>query len=269
MSQSFEKSQVRTAWHGNVLDKIGCSPVDVMSGIRKLMPRRVKASLSKILSRHSLIVSQAGQDLWAYGEAFNEKKFGYFLDIGAHDGISMSNTYLMESKYFWRGICIEADPTTFEKLKKNRSTVCVNVCLDKEEGEVSFVSNSYRGGIVDQDVDNKEAGTKWTITLRTKPLISVLKEHCAPKTIDYMSIDVEGAEERILSRFDFNEYRFLCITIERPTDLLRDLLKSHGYILLKDIPGLDCFYIHQTFLADYQKNCRDFYQNKYLAIRWK
>jgi hypothetical protein len=58
------------------------------------------------------------------------------------------------------------------------------------------------GGIVDRDVDNKESDTRnnKVIKLKTTTLISVLEDHHAPSIIDYLSIDVEGAEERILLR---------------------------------------------------------------------
>jgi len=64
---------------------------------------------------------------------FNEKRNGYFLDIGAHDGIHISNTYLLERRYGWSGICIEANRDTFLKLQKNRKATCVNACLDSCE----------------------------------------------------------------------------------------------------------------------------------------
>ena len=64
---------------------------------RKRWLARVNLSLVRTLNKHLLTASQAGQDFWIYGEAFNEKKFGYFLDIGAHDGFTGNNTYLLES----------------------------------------------------------------------------------------------------------------------------------------------------------------------------
>jgi FkbM family methyltransferase len=202
------------------------------------------------------MTSQAGQDYWIYGESFNEKRCGYFLDIGAYDGIFLSNTYILESKYNWSGICIEANPITFEKLKNNRCAINLNFCLDRSEGKVNFILRDIMGGIVDRDVDNKEADTKSykVIQLKTTSLNRLLEDQNAPSVIDYLSIDIEGAEERVLSGFDFSKYTFRCITIERPTELLRDLFKDQGYILIREIPGLDCFYVHHTFLKDYTKN---------------
>jgi len=216
------------------------------------------------------MTSQAGQDLWIFGEAFNQMEGGYFLDIGAFDGIVFSNTYLLEYRYKWSGICIEANPDIFKSLIKNRHVTCINICLDGTEGSVTFVDRSASGGIVSQDVDNKAVGTHTNkiFNLKTKSLNSVLGEQNAPNMIDYMSIDVEGAEERILSVFDFSKYTFKCITIERPNQHLRDLLKNYGYLFIKEIPRLDCLYVHQDFFNEYQTNLALFYKKKYLTLRW-
>ncbi|RPH51040.1 MAG: FkbM family methyltransferase [Desulfobacteraceae bacterium] len=240
-----------------------------MKAIRALIPRAAKSFLKRFLYRHLLTTSQAGQDYWIYGEAFNEKKGGYFLDVGAYNGIVFSNTYILESRYNWSGICIEANPIVFKDLIKNRRTVCLNVCLDKSEGEVPFVLRSAAGGIVDQDVDNKEPGTNNVIRMKTVSLNSVLEDQHAPSVIDYLSIDVEGAEERILSGFDFHKYTFRCVTIERPTELLKSLFKDHGYVLIKEISMLDCFYVHKDFLKEYESNLFSFYKKKNLAIHWR
>jgi len=238
--------------------------------ITKFLPEKILAFAKRFMYRKSRTVSQLGQDYWVYGEVFNEKKDGYFLDIGAHDGISINNTYLLESRYKWSGLCIEANPITFANLKKNRHATCLNICLDAEEGEVDFILRGTLGGIVGPGFDNQEitAKTNHIIELKTKPLMQVLKEQQAPDIIDYMSIDVEGAEERILGAFDFNTYLFRCITIERPTLSLKDILNRNSYILIKEIPDLDCFYVHESFIKDYYRNVHAFNEKKHLVIQW-
>lgn len=239
--------------------------------MRALRQLAAKVSVKRFLYKHSLMTSQAGQDYWIYGEAFNEKRCGYFVDIGAHDGIYLSNTYILESKYNWSGICIEANPVTFKKLRNNPHTINLNVCLDRSEGEVNFVLRDVFGGIVDQDVDNKTSDTRnnEVVTLKTTSLSRVFEDQHVPSFIDYLSIDVEGAEERILVGFDFHKYTFRCVTIERPTEILRGLFKDHGYILIKEIPWLDCLYVHQDFLQEYQSNLLRFHRKKYITIRWR
>jgi hypothetical protein len=50
---------------------------------------------------------------------FSKKRNGVFVDIGANDGVTLSNTYFLEKERHWTGICIEPIPSSFEKLKAN------------------------------------------------------------------------------------------------------------------------------------------------------
>jgi FkbM family methyltransferase len=235
----------------------------------KILPWRFQVLVNKFFAKHSWTLSQAGQDLWVFGEAFNEKSEGFFLDIGAHDGVDISNTYLLEHRYNWAGICIEANPVTFEVLKRNRRSTCVNACLDSKEGEVEFALRGVLGGIIRDGLDNIKSHSDFTThRIPTTTLLKVLKEHEAPTVIDYLSIDVEGAEETILASFPFEHYRFNCITIERPSEMLRKLFVTHGYVLIKEISGLDCFYVHRQYMDEYKRNLFDFYEKKHLALRW-
>ena len=211
--------------------------------ITQPLPWRVQQRLQRALGPRSWSLSQAGQDAWIFGEVFNEKTRGYFLDIGAHDGITISNTYFLERRYRWSGLCVEANPSTFELLRQNRSSTCLNVCLDLQRGEVEFAVRDVLSGVVGENLDNRSpAANASVIRLKTVPLVELLEEQRSPTVIDYLSIDVEGAEERVLDTFDFDRYRFNCITIERPSDKLRSLFGTKGYVLVKEIRGLDCFY---------------------------
>ena len=220
------------------------------------------------IRRRSASLSQAGQDLWVYGEFFNEAKGEYFVDIGANDGITLSNTYLLEKRYKWKGLCIEGNPEIFRKLAKIRTVQCVNQCVDSDAGIVKFALDGLNGGIVSADCDNvSEAGV--TTYVEARSLKTILDENNAPSEIDYLSIDIEGAEDRALLGFPFEEYRFNCITIERPSHALRDLLLDHGYLLVKEMPGLDSFYIHQKFVEDYHKNMHAFGAKRFWQLRWR
>ena len=235
--------------------------------IKRLIPEIIKAPFRSYLHSRRVYRSQAGQDFWVFGEVFNEKHGGFFLDIGAYDGVELSNTYVLEKKYNWNGICVEANPESFEMLKRHRRAICVNACLDDEEGFVSFSKRGFLGGIVSSDTDNKSVeGESEVLTVKTVTLVNLLKELESPSEIDYLSIDIEGAEERVLGKFPFNEYKFKCMTIERPTDSLKAVLKDNGYVLIKEIPGLDCFYVHQDFMDQYRANVFSFYSKKWLMI---
>lgn len=204
---------------------------------------------------------QIAQDFWVFAEAFKGMTDGYFIDIGAHNGVHLSNTYALETFFGWKGLLIEANPNSYSELVKNRKQKCLNICLDNDENEVEFAVRGVMGGIVGDDLDNKEAGPDVEkIRLSTRPLIDVLVEQNAPREIDYLSIDVEGAEDRILLNFDFNAYRFNCITIERPSQELRQTLGRNGYKEAKNTYSLDIMYVHESFLRRYRDNLLGFYQ---------
>lgn len=239
--------------------------------IKKLLPRFLKAGIAQFLEARSLHVSQAGQDFWVFGEAFNEKRNGYFVDVGAHDGIHLSNTFLLERRYGWGGVCVEADPSNFALLRRNRGVACVRACLDSQEGSVSFVKRGDWSGIVLEEMRARveaDPGAE-VIQVRTRTLESLLGELAVPADPDYLSVDIEGAEERVLAGFDFGRYRFKCITIERPSEVLRGVLHGHGYVLVREVPGLDAFYVRRDFLPEYTSNLFTFYMKRRLAFRWR
>ena len=211
-------------------------------------------------------ISQKNQDDWIIKEIFNFKKNGFFVDLAASDGVSINNTFLLEKYLDWNGICIEPLPRHYNELKKNRKCILVNECVDSTTHTVEFISNKgVRGlanGILDTDMDNnykirggliKQAFNKNTvIKMKTKTLEEILDENNAPKIIDYLSLDVEGAETRIMENFPFTRYKFLSMTIERPTPKLNKLLFENGYLFVrnsntmkKKVP-FDTFYIHKS-----------------------
>jgi FkbM family methyltransferase len=204
-------------------------------------------------------MSQIGQDFWVAGEVFNGMRGGYFLDIGAADGYDISNSFLLETRYGWSGLCVEANPETFQTLRACRRVQCVNACIDADVGSAEFRKDGLFGGIVATGTDASARTTGDVVSMPTTTLGRLLDEYRAPKRIDYMSIDVEGAEDRILGGFDFDRYSFNAITIERPSAMLRALLADHRYRMVKEVPGLDAFFIHEDFLETYVANAISFW----------
>lgn len=223
--------------------------------LKRWLPGSLYPRLRALRHRIRPSLSQAGQDVWIFGEAFDGKRGGTFVEVGSADGISLNNTFLLEKRYHWRGLCIEADPDVFRDLVTVRRAACVNACVDATEHEVEFVRRDQLSGIVSDDTDNRRGGAGGeVIRLRTRRLAEILRSAGLPREIDYLSIDVEGAEERVLLDFPFDEYRFRCMTVERPGARLRDVLARNGYLPVREIPGLDVFYIHRSFEAEYAKN---------------
>jgi FkbM family methyltransferase len=175
----------------------------------------------------------------------------------------------LECKYGWKGICVEANPSSFKLLKINRRAICVNACLDGTERFVDFAKRGLMGGIIAPDKFNKDGESCEVLRVKTQTLNNLLKEMDTPREVDYLSIDIEGAEESVLKNFNFKDYLFKCITIERPTDTLKKIFVENGYILIKEIPFFECFYVHESFFSQYCTNLFDFYGKKHLAMRWE
>jgi FkbM family methyltransferase len=84
---------------------------------------------------------QVDQDVFAY-LFFNRKKDGFYIDIGANDGVTMNNTYIFE-QLGWTGICVEPLPDVYSKLRRNRKCDCYNAAIAAESGnEINFIRAS-------------------------------------------------------------------------------------------------------------------------------
>ena len=198
--------------------------------------------------------SHKGQDRWVIEEIFPARpNGGYFVEIGGGDGRTSSNTYILERNYAWSGVIIEANPFYTATIKRVRRCHCVTACVDGTVGNVEFLPFGYLGGIVSEDTDHSKTMRAQFIRkhnanimhMKTKTLDTILQEVGAPNIIDYLSIDVEGAEFRILSTFPFEKYQFLTITVERPSLQLHQILIDAGYILVK-IFRFDGFYVSSS-----------------------
>lgn len=190
-----------------------------------------------------MTTSQLGQDLKVL-EFYKHKKDGFFVEVGASDGINLSNTYILETSYNWHGICVEPIPSTFNELVKNRPrSTCISNAVYSTTGEiVKFdIANAYNllSGISTHIDCHKETvnRNKNTIDVETITLIDLLDKCGAPKHIDYLSIDTEGSEYEILRAFDFSKYTFGLIDVEHNyieprRSQIRELLTANGYIYL-------------------------------------
>ncbi len=188
----------------------------------------------------SLSRSQLGQDLWVM-EQLGWKQGGYFVEFGATDGVLLSNSWLLEKHFGWRGICAEPNPKLFERLQQNRSCSLSPACVYRNSGErMRFVLADAYGGLEelageDQHVEkrNSYAAVGDLIEVSTLSLMDLLDQQNAPAVIDYLSIDTEGSELAILEGVDWSLYQFRCITVEHnfteQRQGIKALLEAQGY----------------------------------------
>ncbi len=186
--------------------------------------------------------SQFGQDNWVC-DFFKYKTDGYFLDIGAYDGIEFSNTYYLEQQLGWTGICVEASSLNFNKLMQaNRSCIRLHNAVYKQNKIVKFPAAGGLGAGLTIGV-NQATEDVQALTLKT-----ILKDNNSPKLIDYVSLDIEGFEYEALLGFPFKEYEVIMWTVEHnlyntcaETIMLKanvlNIMTKNGYKLVKENVG--------------------------------
>lgn len=174
--------------------------------------------------------SQFNQDLSLFYHYYQNVVNGFFIEIGAFDGLSLSNTYFFEKNFYWKGILIEGGEENCKKLKKNthkRSNaiiICEPICKYRQ---VNYVDNGYLGSIT---YTNKTNNKRKCNTLKN------ITQYYKIKHIDLFSLDVEGSELEVLETFDFSvsvshwliEWNHLSKEIK--TNITK-ILNNNGYYL--------------------------------------
>jgi FkbM family methyltransferase len=199
--------------------------------------------------------AQLRQDIFVLAE-LHLKRGGYFVEFGATNGIDLSNTYLLETQFGWRGIVAEPAQCWQTALARNRACKIDTRCVWRESGatlrfnetniaELSTIESFSAG---DRHAELRKAGHSYEV--RTVSLMDLLREHDALRQIDYLSVDTEGSEFDILQAFDFEHYDVRIITCEHNYSPLRDklhaLLTEKGYTRkFEGLSQVDDWYVKQ------------------------
>ena len=162
-------------------------------------------------------------------------KIGSFLDIGANDGITFSNTYALALKG-WCGSVIEPSPKAYARLKalyENTDRVqAINVAIGKEDGVITLKeSGSILGNgdvalvssFDEKEVERFKKITSWedvnVYCISWKTLTSRIS-----LTYEFISIDIEGSELDVLPYMDFDamDTQMLCIEWNSKPELKKE-----------------------------------------------
>ena len=195
-----------------------------------------------------LFYGQIKQDALALQLLLN-KRGGIFVDIGAHNGITFSNTYILE-QLGWKGICIEANPDVFTELEYNRNCKKENIAVSDKLGEAKFLKvsgysqmlsglmstlNDVQIEQMQTEFENHE-GAKETIKVKTDTFNNIMNRIFPRRRhIDFVSIDVEGGEWKILKSIDYEKYSIDLLCVEKNYDkaIVHPFMESKGYVVLE------------------------------------
>ena len=225
--------------------------MSVINKIKEIIPYRIKTFLKKNFRKYQGL-KQLDKKMLKY---INYKE-GFYIEIGAHDGIKNSNTFFYEKYKNWSGILIEPSDY-FELLKKNRSKnnkFFNYACSDLNHEEETVLSGSGDWSVVKDLVEKdylnfyskKQNQANIVVKekiIKLKTLNSILKEAIAPKTIDFFSLDVEGMELKVLQGIDFNIYNFKFILVECANEdkfkIIFNFLKEKNYDHIENLTPWD------------------------------
>ena len=208
-----------------------------------------------------MFYSQDNQDRWLETNIFKGYQNGFYVDVGAHDGISINNTLYFEKNNNWTGINIEPIPKVFERLVMHRpNNINLNCAVCNHDGETDFLCNTGYTEMISGLKDHfhrlhihrlmrenrKKGSTTKVIQVKTKKLETIFDENNI-KHINYLSIDVEGAEFEVIKSIHFDKVFIDVIGFEhnyndRSVPIV-DYLQKKGFITIH--VSLDIFMINK------------------------
>ena len=216
--------------------------------------------------------SEGGQDLFACF-VLSDVSNGYFVEFGAFDGVTYSNTFLLE-RTGWNGMLIEPIMEAFLQCQENRKARSIHGLVDPVfsgvEGSVEVIkaglqsshsieASGNKSDRVDFEIidETKRRQAKFAGNIEATPLLNLhdLLDH-ETERVDFISIDVEGAEALIVEGFDFNKYNVRAACVEhnwRRKDLARieAVMAKNGFVkVLPEFSSRDAWFVQSKRFAE-------------------
>lgn len=223
-----------------------------LTGLIAQMPPRYEMSLTSLYSRAK---GQLLQDVLA-AALIGDGSEGYFVEVGVGDGVSLSNTYLLETELGWNGLLIEPNRHSHANIAANRSAALSKKAAYGQSGmQLEFLSVS---GF--HELSSLQAHAKTDLHERdgsvyhveTVSLDEALTEVDAPKTISFMSIDTEGSELEVLAGLDLDIWTVRLFAIEHNfragyAERIMAKLRPYGYRqILPGVSQFDIWIAHES-----------------------
>jgi FkbM family methyltransferase len=197
--------------------------------VLELLPDRLKEAVihennikefGADLGFHRISYSQQGEDI-LISKYFENKRNGFYVDIGAYHPVTFSNTFLLHQKG-WRGINIDPNQESIQLFEKARKKD-INIQCAVANGRKELVYHVFNLGAV--NTLNANQAAHWTSVdgfevvaqrrVVTRPLKEILEEYLPDNTsIDFMNVDVEGYDLEVLQSNDWSLFRPALVMVE-------------------------------------------------------
>ena len=199
-------------------------------------------------------------------EKYLNYRGGYFVELGSNNGVNQSNTYFYEKKKNWNGILIEPVLHNYLECRKNRSSknkffccACVSEQFNNSSVEMIYSDLMTIPINLESDIVNKVKHANHSNTIRepekridpvkfivkARTLTDIFEEANAPRRMDFLSLDVEGAEIEVLKGINFNKYNFKYILVEtRNLETISTFLKKYKYKIKDKLSHHDYLFVN-------------------------
>ena len=191
-------------------------------------------------------------------EKFLNYRNGFFIELGAMNGVTFSNTLFFEKNLGWNGVLIEPTNQYNDLIKYRPNCYNFNYAISDKEGELEFLGNHALGGLVESMTDiHRKAWNldSYGLPYKVKSIpIYKLLENLNIDKVDFFSIDVEGGELEVLSTYDWKIPTYVILIEISKQDLVREekcriLLREKGFEF-DSIIGINEIWVNKN----YQKN---------------
>lgn len=174
---------------------------------------------------------------------------GFFLEMGAFNGLTESNSLFFERCLGWKGLLVEANPVTYEVMVKNNTRPTAHKLnmapsCSSDDGSVQFETGDTSSQMASVASENNDTITNAIVDVHCGPL-SLYLHDLGIDHIDFFSLDVEGAELLVLKTVDFEKVNIDVIMVESfnrncrevcpKRDEVRKLMLRKGYKLLENV----------------------------------
>ena len=206
--------------------------------------------------------SQCGEDKMIYERYFKDKRNGFFIELGAVDGLEFTNTKFFEETLGWTGILIEPQTNMFEQIAFNRPNCkAYNVAISNQEGQLTMLVNNNSNPVnaavssletnIVPEFQNRFSLTQ-KIQVNTAKFSDILKENSITQ-VDFLSLDVEGSEYDVLLTWDWNVPISVILMetlreFESVSVKCREFLTSKGYVYDCHCPNENELWVHPSFI---------------------
>ncbi len=197
-------------------------------------------------SKKKIHLGEFGEDIFVR-RFFKKTSKGFYVDVGAYHPIKGSLTYYLY-KNNWTGMNIDLSKISIDLFRISRpKDINLRTAITDFDGKTFFYENSP----INQQNSLKENSNAKKIEIDCYKLNTILDNHKIQK-VDYLNIDAEGNDYKVISTFDFNKYKPSLVSIEYNNYNFENLINSNINILMEKNDfkiiskfGVTCFYVHK------------------------